>query len=137
MGACVPRGALSGPILRRLRGWTLSVPRRSEVRGYRQLAAVPVLHRAVLRLDEPEEAPARAVAQRMAAHLDALARLERIARHADALQTGPAGRLERPCLQLTLGALHLDVDPGVRIDQVHFRHRSLEIGERVDVVAVR
>src|SRR3954468_7055171 len=92
-----------------------------EILGGCGVAAVPVLDRAVFRLQEPEQAAVRAVAQDVAARLDRVARLHVFRRDADALEAVAAGRFKRPDVRLAaLRILDLEVNPRVRQEEVNF-----------------
>ena len=72
----------------------------------------------------------------MAAHVDALAGADGLRRDTDALELDAARRLERPDLGLIARALHFEVDPRMRIHEMHFPDDTPDIGKRRNVIAV-
>src|SRR5688572_27733303 len=79
-----------------------------------------------LERDEAKQAPAAAVAQLMTAHADGRADLDHVLLPPAALDLDHAGTFGRPPGRLALVVLHLEIDPGVRVDPVHFLHDSFE-----------
>ncbi len=74
----------------------------------------------------------------MTAHADRRADLDHVLRPPTALNLDHAGAFERPHGRLALVVLHLEIDPGVRVDPVHFFHDAFERRVRGHVVvAVR
>src|SRR5207253_2131058 len=71
-----------------------------EIGGSRRAAAVPILDRAVHRLQEAKQAAIRSVAQHVAARLHRVARLHVLGGHALALQLVAARGFERPDLRV-------------------------------------
>src|SRR5918993_3227599 len=72
----------------------------------------------------------------MASYLHGIPYLDVFRLDAVVFQAVRAGRFERPQLRLSLVVLHLDVDPGVRVDQMHFLDDTLERRELRDGVVV-
>ncbi|MCY4506691.1 MAG: hypothetical protein OXG35_06990, partial [Acidobacteria bacterium] len=100
------------------------------------LDAVAPLGVAVQRRHEPEQTAVRAVPETVAAHPDGVARQHVVGLDAVAAEPHGGGGLHGP--QGGSGAApfagDLEEDPGVRVDQVHFPDRPLEVGEVGELV---
>src|SRR4029450_6926678 len=105
--------------------------------GPRSIPAVPVLDCAVARLQEAKQASVGLVPQRMASRLDAIACLDGLARYTDLLELTPSRRFERPHLGRTALRFDVDVQPGMRRQQVQLLHDAFDIPERLLVLTVR
>src|SRR5262245_36433016 len=91
-----------------------------------------------LERDESEQTSAAAVAQLMTPHADRRADFDHLFRPPAALDLNDAGAFKRPHGRLALLVLHLEIDPRVRVDPVHFLHDAFERRVRGHVVvAVR
>src|SRR5437899_2250794 len=73
----------------------------------------------------------------MASCFDAIARLDVVCGDSDSLKPQTAGRFKGPHLSLTFCVFDFHIDPGMRNDQMHFLHHTLNVHECVFIVAVR
>src|SRR5688572_26196102 len=140
-GSCSPETPASSRRIRSAesseRRWTSAEPEEPAPTTMMS-GSVKHLLGGALERDEAKQAPAAAVAQLMTAHADGRADLDHVLLPPAALDLDHAGAFECPHRGLTLLVFHFEIDPGVRVDPVHFLHDPFE--DRVlghVVVAVR
>src|SRR5688500_5135517 len=96
-----------------------------------------VIRDAVRMFQVAQETSVCAVPQRMTARFDLVADLDGLTLRGEPAKSGRTTALECPYLLLAGGVCAADVDPGMRVEGVHLRHDTFEIGRLSSIVAMR
>src|SRR5207244_1018094 len=109
----------------------------SEIRGRCRVITVPIFDHSIRAFQKSEKASIGAVSKMMTSRFDGIARFDVVLRDTYSLEPVAARCFKGPHLGLALVVLHLDIDPGMRHDEVNFFDNALDVHERVFIVAMR
>src|SRR5690242_19988026 len=107
-----------------------------EVGRRRCVVAIPIFDSPVFDFQKSQQTAIGTVPEMMAPGFDVIAWLDIVGSDPDSLEAGAAGCFESPHLGLTLGILDLDIDPGMRHDQMDLLDHTFDVHKRVLVISM-